>query len=240
MCRVLLLAAVAACPLSVHADVRGLSAADLVSLARISEPALAPDGRTLAYTLRETDLSADRGRSDIWLQDIEGGAAARRFTTSEENDSAAAWAPDSSGIFFLSSRSGSPQVWFLAAAGGEASQVTELPVDVGGFRVSPQGDRLALALDVFPDCADLDCTKKRLDERKSAKQRGQAYDQLFIRHWDKWKDGRVSQIFSAVLDGSRKLVGPPLSLTAGVDADVPSRPFGGRCPAQPLVLARGR
>ena len=42
--------------------------------------------------------------------------------------------------------------------------MTELPVDVAGFRVSPTGDRLALALEVFPDCADLDCTKKRLDE----------------------------------------------------------------------------
>jgi dipeptidyl aminopeptidase/acylaminoacyl peptidase len=228
MRRTLLLAAIAACPLSIQAEVRGLTASDLVSLARVSEPALSPDGRMLAYTLRETDLAADRGRSDIWLKDIDGGTEARRFTTSEENDTAAAWAPDGAGVFFLSSRSGSAQVWFLAIAGGEASQVTDLPVDVAGFRVSPKGDRLALALDVFPDCADLDCTKKRLDERRSAKQRGEAHDQLFIRHWDKWKDGRVSQLFSAVLDGSRKLAAPPVSLTAKVDADVPSKPFGGR------------
>jgi dipeptidyl aminopeptidase/acylaminoacyl peptidase len=228
MRRTLLLAAIAACPLSIQAEVRGLTASDLVALARVSEPALSPDGRMLAYTLRETDLAADRGRSDIWLKDIDGGTEARRFTTSEENDTAAAWAPDGAGVFFLSSRSGSAQVWFLAIAGGEASQVTDLPVDVAGFRVSPKGDRLALALDVFPDCADLDCTKKRLDERRSAKQRGEAHDQLFIRHWDKWKDGRVSQLFSAVLDGSRKLAAPPVSLTAKVDADVPSKPFGGR------------
>jgi dipeptidyl aminopeptidase/acylaminoacyl peptidase len=247
MRRILLLAAIAACPFPMQAELRGLAAADLIALARISEPALAPDGRTLAYTLRETDLAADRGRSDIWLQDIDGGAAARRFTTSEENDSAAAWAPDGAGIFFLSSRSGSPQVWFLAAAGGEASQVTDLPVDVAGFRVSPTGDRLALALEVFPDCADLDCTKKRLDERNAAKQRGQSHDQLFIRHWDKWKDGRVSQLFAATLDGSRKIIGPPISLTAGVDADVPSRPFGGRADysfspdgGQLVFAARGR
>jgi dipeptidyl aminopeptidase/acylaminoacyl peptidase len=228
MRRTLILAAIAACPLSVQAAPHGLSAADLVSIARVSEPALSPDGRKLVYTLRETDLAADRGRSDLWLLDIDGGGGARRFTTSEENDSAAAWAPDGAGVYFLSTRSGSAQVWYLATAGGEAAQVTDLPVDVAGFRVSPKGDRLALALDVFPDCADLDCTKKRLDERKTAKQHGQSYDQLFVRHWDKWKDGRLSQLFSAVLDGSRKMAGPPLSLTARVDADVPSKPFGGR------------
>ncbi len=228
MRRTLLLAAIAACPLSAQAEPHGLTAADLVSLARISEPALSPDGRKLVYTLRETDLAADRGRSDLWLLDLDVGGAARRITASEENDAAAAWSPDGAGIYFLSSRSGSPQVWYLATAGGEASQVTDLPVDVAGFRMSPKGERLVLALEVFPDCADLGCTSKRLDERKSAKQRGQSYDRLFVRHWDKWKDGRISQLFSAVLEGGPRISGQPVSLTEGVDADVPSKPFGGR------------
>ncbi len=228
MRRILLLAAIAACPLCAQAEVHGLGAADLVSLARVSEPALSPNGRKLVYTLRETDLAADRGRSDLWLQDIEGGAAARRITSSDENDTAAAWSPDGAGIYFLSARSGSAQVWYLAIGGGEATMVTDLAVEVAGFRVSPKGDRLALALEVFPDCADLDCTKKRLEERQSAKQRGQGYDQLFVRHWDKWKDGRLSQLYSVALDADRKLAGPPVSLTARIDADVPSKPFGGR------------
>ncbi len=227
MRRILLLAAIAASPLAA-AQPHGLTAADLVSLARTSEPALSPDGRKLVYSLRETDLAADRGRSDLWLQDLDAGTPARRLTTNEENDTAAAWSPDGGGIYFLSSRSGSAQVWYLAAAGGEATPVTELPVEVAGFRVSPAGDRLVLAIDVFPDCGDLDCTRKRLEERKSAKQHGQAYDEIFVRHWDKWKDGRLSQLFSAVLDGNRRIVAPPVSLTAKVPADVPSKPFGGR------------
>ena len=228
MRRLLLLAVIAAFPLSALSAPRGLTAADLVSFARVSEPVLSPDGRQLVYSMRETDLAADRGRSDLWLKDIDGGLPPRRLTGSEENDSAAAWAPDGAGIYFLSSRSGTAQVWYLAAAGGEASRVTDLPVEVAGFRVSPTGERLVLALDVFPDCADLGCTKKRLDAQAAAKPRGQVYDQLFIRHWDKWKDGRRSQLFSVVLDGSRKVAGPPVSLTARVEADVPSKPFGGR------------
>ena len=227
MRRFLLLAAIAASPLAA-AEPRGLTAADLVSLARVSEPALSPDGRKLVYSLRETDLAADRGRSDLWFQDLHAGTPARRLTTHPENDTAAAWSRDGAGVFFLSSRSGTAQVWYLDASGGEATPVTELPVEVAGFRVSPAGDRLVLALEVFPDCSDLDCTRKRLEERKSAKQHGQAYDQIFVRHWDTWKDGRLSQLFSAALDGNRRIAATPVPLTAKVEADVPSKPFGGR------------
>ncbi len=228
MRRCLLTAALAALPFVAAAEPRGFNATDLATLARISEPALSADGRHLAFTLRETDLAADRGRSDLWLLDVDDDAAPRRLTSHEENDSAADWAADGKGVFFLSSRSGSPQVWYLAIAGGEAMQVTRLPVDVAGFRVSPRGDRLALALDVFPDCAGLDCTRKRLDDQKAAKARGQAHDQLFVRHWDQWKDGRISQLFSIALDADRAASGAPVPLSAALDANVPSKPFGGR------------
>ncbi len=228
MRRLLLFAAIATFSLPAPAAPRGLNAADLVTLARISEPQLSPDGRRIVYSLRETDLAADRGRSDLWLLDVDGQSAPRRLTGSEENDTAADWAPDGSGVYFLSSRTGVAQVWYLPVTGGEAAQVTRLPLDVGGFRLSPRGDRLLLAIEVFPDCADLDCTRKRLDEQKAAKRHGQRYDQLFVRHWDKWKDGRVSQLFALALDGERKASGAPVALTTALDADVPSRPFGGR------------
>ena len=228
MRRFLLLAAMAAFPMLAPAAPRGLTATDLVTLARVSEPALSPDGRRVVYSLRETDLAADRGRTDLWLQDIDGSTAPRRLTGSEENDSAADWAADGSGVFFLSSRSGSPQVWYLPTGGGEAMQITRLPLDVLGFRASPRGDRLVVAVEVFPDCRDFDCTKKRLDERKSAKQHGQTYDQLFVRHWDKWKDGRVSQLFAIAIDAERKPRAEPIRLTATLDADIPSKPLGGR------------
>jgi dipeptidyl aminopeptidase/acylaminoacyl peptidase len=227
MRRVLAAAAMAAFLVPAHADPRGLNAHDLATLARASEPRLSPDGRHVAFTLRETDLAADRGRSDLWLVPAAGGEP-RRLTASEENDTAPDWAPDGAGLYFLSARAGSTQVWYLPVAGGEASQVTRLPVDVAGFRVSPTGDRLALALEVFPACADLDCTRQRLDEQKAAKARGQAHDRLFVRHWDKWEDGRISQLFSLALAADRTAAGTPVPLTAALDADVPSKPFGGR------------
>ncbi|MBF8291358.1 MAG: peptidase [Steroidobacteraceae bacterium] len=228
MRRLLLAAAMATLSLPSFAAPRGLNAADLVALARVSEAQLSPNGRSAVYTLRETDLAADRGRSDLWLIGTDGVSTPRRLTSSEENDTAADWAPDGGGIYFLSARGGSTQVWYLPVAGGEATQVTRLPLDVGSFRISPRGDRLLFGIEVFPDCGDLDCTRKRLDERKSAKQHGQGYDQLFVRHWDKWQDGRVSQLYAFALDGEHNASGSPVALTGSLDANVPSKPFGDR------------
>jgi dipeptidyl aminopeptidase/acylaminoacyl peptidase len=209
------------------AEPHGFTAQDLNALARVSEPRISPDGRRVAFTLRETDFAANRGRSDLWLVDIAGGPP-HRLTSSEENDTAPDWSPDGAGLFFLSSRSGSKQVWYLPNAGGEALQVTQLPLDVQDFRASPSGDRLALALEVFPDCADLACTAQRLEERKASKQHGQTYDRIFVRHWDQWMDGRVAQLFSVAIGADRRAAAPPAPLTTALDADVPSKPFGGR------------
>src|SRR5690606_20335137 len=144
-----------------------LTVEDLVRLKRVSEPTLSPDGRTVVYTVRETGMAANRGRTDLWSLDLATkGAQPRRLTTHPDNDSSPEWSSDGRDIYFLSTRSGSSQVWRLPGNGGEANQVTELPVDVGSFRLATQAGRIAVTLEVFADCADLACTLERLDEAK--------------------------------------------------------------------------
>ncbi|MFQ5790564.1 MAG: prolyl oligopeptidase family serine peptidase, partial [Acidobacteriota bacterium] len=48
------------------------------------------------------------------------------------------------------------------------------------------------------------------------------YEQLFVRHWDTWKDGRRSHLFVLPLDSEE-----PVGVTPGMNADTPSKPFGG-------------
>ena len=214
------------------ATAKGLTADDLVRLARVSDPQVSPDGRRVAYTLRETDLEANRGRTDLWVLELgkrpRDGASSppRRLTQHPASDSTPRWAPDGRGLYFLSSRGGSSQIWYLALTGGEPQQVTTLPLDVGSFEVSPRGDRLAVSMEVFADCMDLQCSVDRLAARDKHKASGLIYDQLFVRHWDTWKDGRLSQLFTLPLAADGK-AGKPVHVSRAVRADVPSKPFGG-------------
>jgi dipeptidyl aminopeptidase/acylaminoacyl peptidase len=210
---------------------RPFDAHDLVTMARLSDPQVSPDGASVAYVLRTTDLEADRGRTDLWLVATEGGDP-RRLTTSPESDTSPRWSPDGESLYFLSSRSGSTQVWRLPMVGGEAVRVTDLPLDVGGFVLSPDGSRLAITLEVFPDCETLRCTVERLEAEEASEANGRLYDELFVRHWDTWKDGRRAQLFVVPAEPrapseEAEDASEPVVVTRGLDADVPSKPFGG-------------
>src|ERR1700678_2893822 len=91
---------------------------DLVRLERISEIAASPDGKRVAYTLRSTDMEANKGRTGIWLVDTaKRGAPAQRLTDIAANSNSAEWSADGRYLYFLSNRSGTNQVWRVAAGG---------------------------------------------------------------------------------------------------------------------------
>ena len=213
--------------LAVAAHAAPLTVEDLVRLKRLSDPQVSPDGHYVAYVLRETDIEANKGRTDLWLLDLRPkDAQPRRLTQNSANDSSPRWAPDSHTLYFLSTRSGSSQVWRLSLDGGDSSQVTNYPLDVGALKVSPAGNRLAISLDVIPSCADLACTKSALDAHAKGPATGRVVDRVFIRHWDTWSDGTRSHLFTTLIGADGK-AGTPLDVSKPLDGDVPSKPFGG-------------
>jgi dipeptidyl aminopeptidase/acylaminoacyl peptidase len=157
----------------------------------------------------------------VWLVNADGSGL-RQLTYDAASDSQPEWAPDGKSLFFLSSRGGSSQVFRLPLDGGEPQQVTKLPLDVGGFALSRDGKSLAVSMDVFADCPTLACTTERLEKQAKNKSSGRVYEQLFIRHWDTWADGRRSHLFVMPVAG-----GAPVDVMKGMDADGPTKPFGG-------------
>jgi dipeptidyl aminopeptidase/acylaminoacyl peptidase len=199
-------------PFSVH---------DMLAMDRISNPQPSPDGQWIVFVRRSTDLENNRGRTDLWMVGADGEGL-RRLTSHPDGDFNPRWAGDGGSVWFVSSRSGSAQVWRIAVDGGEAEQVTDLPLEVSSLAVSPDGARLAVSMEVFPDCGSVACTKQRLEEEQARRTSARVYERLFIRHWDTWKDGRRSHLFVMPATG-----GEPIDVMRGMDADCPSKPFGG-------------
>jgi dipeptidyl aminopeptidase/acylaminoacyl peptidase len=149
------------------------------------------------------------------------GSGLRPLTRHADNDTSGTWSPDGKTVYFLSTRGGSSQVWKLPVDGGEAQPLTTLPLDVGGFVLSPDGKWLALSMEVFPGATPEE-TRKRLDDIAAGKATGRIHDRLFFRHWDTWADGRRNHIFVMPASG-----GAPVDVMKDMDADAPSKPFGG-------------
>jgi dipeptidyl aminopeptidase/acylaminoacyl peptidase len=198
---------------------------DLLTARRISDPQVSPDGRYLVFVQRETDLAANKGRTALWLLALAAGARPQQITDSNGGDSSPRWAPDSRTLYFLSTRSGSQQVWRLVLTGAEARRVTDFPLEVGALKVSPLGKLLAVSMEVFPDCATLACSRERLDAQAKNKANARSYERLFVRHWDRWSDGRRSHLFTVPADGPAP-TSAAIDVMRGFDADVPGKPFG--------------
>jgi dipeptidyl aminopeptidase/acylaminoacyl peptidase len=213
-----------------NATAHPFSIRDLVMMDRVGDPQLSPDGRYALFTVRATDYAANKGVTSIYVMDLNKPPQPVKVV---EKGSSPRWAPDGKSIFYTAAKDGVAQIWHrafdadngkglaLTVRAGDA--VTTAPLDVGSFKLSPDGSKLLLSYEVFTDCADLACTKERLDGREKDKSTGTVYDKLFVRHWDTWADGRRNQLYIADASNASQ----PLLLSKGIDGDVPSKPFGG-------------
>jgi dipeptidyl aminopeptidase/acylaminoacyl peptidase len=209
---------------AIAAPMRGFDVDDLVRLERVADPRLSPDGREVAFALRETDYAANKGLQSIWRLALDGAARPQRLTTVGQNAASPRWSPDGRALYFLSPRSGSNQLWRLPLDGGEAVQVSDYPLDIGTYQLSPDGRRVALTFEVFVDCDTLACSRARIDAKAARKESGQVFDRLHARHWDSWSSGRRSQLFVAELGADGRAAAAPTWLSKGIDGDVLSRP----------------
>jgi dipeptidyl aminopeptidase/acylaminoacyl peptidase len=196
----------------------------MFAMVRLSDPRPSPDGRWVLFSRVQYDIEANRGNTDLGLVSIDGKSELR-LTRDPAVDTNGRWLPDGTAVIFLSNRSGSFQIWRASLSGGDPERLTDFPVDVDGFELSPDGKRAVFWSAVFPDCPDLSCTQKRLQERAASKASGRIFDRLFVRHWDSWSDGRRNHIFVTPLPPIEGQA--PVDLMSGMDQDAPTRPFGG-------------
>jgi dipeptidyl aminopeptidase/acylaminoacyl peptidase len=193
------------------------TAAEMMSLRRLADFAVSPDGALVAWAQSEIALRAGTRNSDLYVAPLVGGPP-RRLTQHAKSDTRPLFSPDGKRLAFLSTRDGSSQVFVLDLTGGEPRKATSLETGVESFWWIDDAT-LLVASRVFPDCADQACNKKRLEEAGQPSS-AQVYDELLFRHWDTWWDGRRSHLFVVPLFGEAR------DLTPG-PRDVPPWSLGG-------------
>jgi len=199
---------------------RPFTAREMVGMERLGEPQISPDGKRVVFTRRSYDYDANSTRINLWVVNVDG-TGLRALTTAAARDTGPQWRPDGSSIAFLSNRGGAAQIWSIDPAGGEPAPLGKFPVDVSNLQWSPDGSRLAFTAEVFPDCADLQCTADRDKKKESDPVQARVYETLPVRHWDEWEDGKRQHIFVWNPGG-----GAPVDLLKGLDIDAPTKPFG--------------
>lgn len=130
-------------PAVVAAQVPGPSFRDVISLKGVGSPAIAPDGKAVAYTVRTTEWSDNRFDTEVWLW-REGQGAVQLTRTAKGSSTSPRWSPDGQWIGFLADRGDKQQLYVIRASGGEAIRLTGIKEGVSDFRWSPAGGKVAL------------------------------------------------------------------------------------------------
>ena len=189
-------------------------------MGRLGGSQLSPDGKWLVYTVTYYNLGENRGVTALYLRDMASGEV-RQLTDHTSNNTSPAWSADGRTLYFLSDRSGTQQVWRMAAAGGEPQQVTAFDADVEGFGVNKPGDAIWYVQTVAVPGAEK-CSADLYKDMPRSK--AHIYDDLMARHWNYWDEGRYRHLFIAALTDGKAAEGVDI---VGADAawDVPLAPY---------------
>ena len=218
----LILAAAAAALLPAAAAARPMTATDMHMMRRLGAPEVSPDGRWAVFTLSTTDLAANRRNNRLHLLDLSRAGALPRPIAGAETGHGAVFAAD--GTLYFLMKAGERDQLHRMRIGGQPQRISDFAADVSGFKISPAGDRLVVWAD-RPDCPDLACATTPAAAKPKGS--GQAFDRLFVRHWDRWVEPGVrSRLYGFAL-GNGRFAGPGVRLTGNLDGDTPHKPFGG-------------
>ena len=182
---------------SAHAEKRAFGIEDYYRVVNPGHVDVAPDGQSVVYHLRSTDLPRGESNRDLYRLSTADGAV-RRLTWSEDvSESAPAYSPDGETIAFISSRGerDHAQLWLMPVSGGEARELTALPFDLADPVWSPDGRFVAVTAGIYPDCGvDVECHEQRETRREDGPLSAHIADELLYRHWDIWHDGKYTHV----------------------------------------------
>lgn len=192
----------------------------LWAMGRIGSVSINPTGTTAVYSVSYYSISENKSHSVLYVMPFKTRVP-QQLTTSVKSESGAVWIKDAQGrdrIAFLTSESGSSQIWTMAADGTDRRQATFEADDVLDFLFSPDSKRLILVKEVSQRNA---IQENDADLPLST---GMVINDMMYKHWDHYVT-TAPHPFLANFDGEKATV--IKDLLEGEPFESPMMPFGG-------------
>lgn len=187
------------------------------AMGRVSGIQVSPDGKDVLYGVQYYSIPLNKGNRDLYVVPLEGGEN-RRLTRTTFNESEAVWSGDGKEIYFLSSESGSNQIWKMKSNGKKRVQISDYEGGIEAFALSPDGSKVLFVSqvqygkrvkDIYPDLPLAS---------------GKVIDDLMYKHWDEWVE-TIPHPFVADLDKGG--ISNIKDILEGEPFESPMKPWGG-------------
>ena len=189
----------------------------LWSFGRLSDPQVSPDGKNVIYGVSYYSIDQNKGNRDLYSIGL-NAESSKRLTKTEKSEFNAIWRPDGKKIGFLTSESGSVQLWEMNPDGSGRERVSDIEGGITGFKYSPDQTMVLYTKEV-----ELENKFKNLYEGLPLAS-GRLMDDLMYRHWDHWVDTYSHVFYCEYEDG--KLISHK-DIMEGEPWSAPLSPFGG-------------
>ena len=194
-----------------------LTPENLWKLKRVSGESISPDGAKMFYNVRSYELEADKGSTTVYMMNVDGSDRKRIV---RESIFDVQWRPDGKKIGYLSSQSGSVQLWEMNPDGSEDRQVTDFAFDISNWHYAPDMKHISFTMEVQ---VEQTLAQKHSDLPLAT---GKSYDNLMFRHWTQWHDHAYSHV--CIADYTDGAAGKThIDIMEGEAFDAPLPPFGG-------------
>ena len=151
----------------------------LLSLGRLSDPQLSPDGKTILYGVSYTSIAENRSVRNLFVMPAEGGEPTQ-LTMDGKSIASARWSKDGSAIYFLQNG----QLYkapFKSGKLGRRTQLSDISAGMDDYLLSPDESQLIYVSNVHSAVEVPADTDPLL-----AKAEAYATEDLMYRHWDHW------------------------------------------------------
>ncbi len=183
---------------------RPMTIEDLIAAVRVGDPQLSPDQRSVAFVRTVTDPKTGSRNADIWTATTDGREKPRELIGGDKSENTPRFSRDGKRLAFISTRDGAPQVYVADADGSDVRKVTDLAMGVQPpVVISPDGSTVGFVSDVYPECANEDCNKKKKEAADKNPVKAHRITRLFYRHWDEWRDSVRHHVFVADVESRR-------------------------------------